>query len=139
MQLIPLIPTIYQKKISKQISTHLNSVEFDCPCGSCSTTLICDDLVNNLDKIRVMTNKPIIIDSGYRCQHHQYELTKQGLQTSKGISTHTLGMAADIKVVGMLGAQIEVIARLVGFKAVGVAPTWCHVDLRTDKIRHWTY
>ena len=129
----------FQKKISVNLEPHFNTLEFACPCDQCDETLIDVRLPPLLEKIREQANSPLTITSGYRCQHHQDQLTKMGLLTAKGVSTHTLGMAADIKIKGLLGTQIEEIARSVGFKAVGVGSTWCHVDIRSDKIRSWIY
>lgn len=61
-----------------------------------------------------------------------------GLSTSKGISQHELGNAADIMCQGLSGDDLERIARTVGFESVGVAEKWIHVDTRTG-YRRWEY
>ena len=130
---------IFTKKAGVQISPNFNSDEFDCPCDKCDHTLIDEDLVSKLQALRDLTGASLHINSGYRCQAHQDALTASGAETAKGVSQHTLGKAADVKVEGLSGPDLEVKARDVGFMAVGVAKTWCHLDLRIDKERTWYY
>jgi len=132
--------TSYQKGSNVQLSDHFNSNELDCKCPQCTTTQIDPALITALEAIRAKTG-PLIITSGYRCQHHQDELRASGAETATGISQHTIGRAADVTTADsrLSGVEIETIARSVGIRAVGVAKSWAHIDLRDDKDRRWTY
>ena len=130
----------YPKGQDATLSGDFKSREFDCQCkyADCRQTLIDRELVEKLQAIRDAVGHPIRISSGYRCQKHQDELQASGLETAK-TSQHLLGRAADILVEGKSGEELEKFARAAGFKAVGVARHWIHVDLRSDRDRAWTY
>jgi uncharacterized protein YcbK (DUF882 family) len=123
----------------RQISEHFNSNEFRCDCGVCRIILVNTDLVSKLEEMRKILGSSLTISSGYRCEHKQHELTIRGFDTAKGISQHTLGNAVDVTNGVTPGFELEDAARKAGFKAVGVAKTWVHVDLRSDRDRRWTY
>lgn len=129
----------YPKGSEKQVSANFQVHEFECPCKNCSETLIAPRLLELLEDLRVRFGMPIQIHSGYRCRNHQDELRAQGYETAKGISSHEQGWAADLSVPGCSGIELSLLARFVGFMAVGTAPTWIHVDLRQGKERRWIY
>lgn len=129
----------FKKGVPKKLSEHFDSMEFDCHCPCSGPTEIDLELVRRLELVHDLAGKPIYIDSGFRCPNKQLELKESGKLTAVGISTHELGRAADIRVRGLSGLELEELARAAGFKAVGVAATWVHVDLRDDKDRRWTY
>lgn len=130
----------FKKDVDTALSPHFNVREFVCPCPQCTETLVDSALITLLEKMRSQTG-PLKISSGYRCQHYQSELCARGYPTSSGISTHSTGRAVDVKSEDsrFSGATLEQFARQAGFRAVGVAPSWVHVDLRDDKDRRWTY
>ncbi len=133
---------LYKKGSRTKISTNFNSSEFDCSCDQCTTTLVDPTLIVLLEAMRAILNTPIKIDSGYRCKHKQDMLRLLGYETATGISTHQLGKAADISNGVALGHELEDAARRAGFKAVGKASTWIHVDTRGQddgRERRWTY
>ena len=128
----------YAKGSHEKVSDHFLVSEFDCKCPQCTITLILPELIAKLEDIRVVIGIPLKINSGYRCEHYQEELRLQGFETAKGISTHSLGAAADISANGYTGAQLEAVASKAGFKSIGVGKSFVHVDLR-DKERRWSY
>lgn len=131
---------MYKKGEHAVLSPYFNSSEFDCPCPQCTTTKIDPKLITLLTALREKTG-PLRITSGYRCPHYQTELRLRGYPTANGPSQHEFGGAADIVGAGTeySGAELEKLAREVGFKAVGVASSWVHVDIRSDKERRWVY
>jgi len=129
----------YQKHQGTALSPYFTSSEFDCPCSHCSTTLIDSALADKLYLLRQAIKAPIKIGSGYRCSWYQADLRARGFETAAGVSQHELGKAVDFSSAGKTGQELETFARSVGFRAVGVASTWVHVDLREDKDRRWTY
>lgn len=85
------INTLVNMKLSKNFSKS----EFDCKCG-CEMP---DNILNNikelayqLQRLRDKFNKPIKINSAYRCESHN-----KAIGGSKN-SQHKLGLAADIVV-----------------------------------------
>lgn len=126
-----------EKGSLNKLSPNFKSFEFDCPCSKCSVTLVDEDLISNLQKLRNYLKFSIVITSGYRCSDYQKVLTDRGLPTAKGISQHELGKAADISCEGFSGIVLEDAARKCGFVSVGVGSNWIHVDLRNYK--RWVY
>jgi zinc D-Ala-D-Ala carboxypeptidase len=131
---------VYPKDSTDQLSEHFNQKELACKCTrpECDFTIVHMELINRLETLRTLVGHPVIITSGYRCERYQAVLAAAGFQTAKGISTHTEGMAADIKVRHLSGEDLEKLAREAGFESVGVAKTWIHVDIRPGH-RRWTY
>lgn len=129
----------FKKGSQTRISNHFRAFEFDCKCTDCGQTLIDDDLLRMLDRMRDALLSPIEITSGYRCQAYQNKLRSEGYDTAAGISQHELGKAADIETGKHTGDQLEACARGVGFKAIGVGKGWVHVDTRDSRDRRWTY
>jgi uncharacterized protein YcbK (DUF882 family) len=133
----------YPKGSSEPVSEHFLAKEFDCECKrpSCDKTLIDDDLVDLLEALRGVIARPLAITSGFRCQGHHDDLTNSGHKTAK-FSPHLKGMAVDVKCCGKSGYQLETAARKAGFRAVGRAKTWVHVDTRgliDGRVRAWFY
>jgi len=123
-----------------QIAKHFWSHEFDCQCKykDCIYTLVTEQMIDHLIKLREILG-PIHITNAYRCQRHQDDIRASGIKTTIGPSTHQMAMAVDIKTNKHSGTELEKVARENGFKAVGVAKDWIHIDLRNDKKRHWVY
>jgi uncharacterized protein YcbK (DUF882 family) len=142
----------YTKGDKIKLSANFDLFEFDCPCSypECTTTIVDDELVFKLQRLRDWVMRSVEITSGFRCAAHHEDLKKGGANQKKNIqdstvptvatnSQHLVGKAADIWVHGYTGAELEVEAREIGFMAVGVAKRWIHVDTRTDARRRWVY
>jgi hypothetical protein len=104
--------------------------------------LASEDLLTKLELVRVEFNEPLLITSAFRCDKKQQDLRGTGTLTAKGKSTHELGHAVDIKPLKSTEENfkrlLEVLAK--HFDAIGLAKTFYHVDLRTDKKnRRWNY
>lgn len=120
------------------LSKSFSSAEFE--DITCSFVIINMQLIQRLQLLRDHLMTPIKITSGFRSATKQAQLKAQGYETAEGPSTHEYGCAADLNAYGRFsGRELETAARAVGFKAVGVAKTWIHVDLRADKDRRWEY
>lgn len=107
----------------KALSKHFNESEFQCKC--CGVVKIDQVLVDKLEQVRVIYNKPMNILSGYRCPHHNAEVG--GVDNSY----HMKGMAADISCdtntnrYFLLKAIMEV-----GFNRIGIYKQgFIHVDI----------
>lgn len=129
---------LYAKGAGVSLSPHFNSVEFDCACkrGTCSTTLIDDELVQGLEVLRSNLG-PIKVNSGFRCVPHNAEIG------GKEKSQHLLGIAADVKCVkGYSGFAIAREAERIScffHGGIGMGSDWSHLDVRQNGPARWTY
>lgn len=123
----------YSKGVVTKLSANFNSTEFDCHGSSCcSQTLVDDQLVVYLQKIRDHFNAPITITSGYRCIRHNSNI---GSGTG---SQHVKGGAADIVVAGHKPREVAQYCESIGIKGIGLYETgsdghFVHIDVRTVK------
>lgn len=93
-----------------------------------------DDFIYMLDELREKCGWPFFVTSGFRDPSHSVERKKP-----KG-GTHTLGIAADIRVTnGKQRHEIVKHAMVMGFTGIGIAKTFVHVDMREDTPVLWTY
>ena len=106
----------------------------DFACSETGENEIQDVFVKKLDELREACGFPFIVTSGYRSPNHPIEAKK----SSPGL--HAQGIAADIAVNG--GAQRRKVvhsAIILGFKGIGVAKSFVHVDTRESTPVMWTY
>jgi len=91
--------------------------------------------IHRLDELREKCGFPFKITSGYRAREHSAEAHK------KTVGQHVLGVAADISVTdGIQRRKIVDEALKMGFKGIGVARSFVHVDDRVSKSSvMWTY
>ena len=109
--------------------------EFVCKCGcGRGADEIDRELVEKLDKIRGMLDKPVIINSAYRCKKHNAEVG--GVSDS----AHTTGKAVDLKAFGAYRVDLLGLIMAMGFRRVGVGKTFIHADV-DDSLPDavWTY
>jgi len=94
------------------------------------------EILSMLDAARKIYGKPMRITSGFRTKNHNKKVG--GVESS----SHLKGLAADIACsesrnrFDMIRALLEV-----GFKRLGVAGTFIHVDIDKNKSQNviWTY
>lgn len=94
------------------------------------------DFLNKLDEAREIANIPFIINSAYRSPEHNAKIG------GKPNSSHIKGLAVDISVTDSRQRFIVLNALLeVGFTRIGIADTFIHVDLDSEKSKDviWTY
>lgn len=111
----------------KQLTKNFNEEEFACHC--CNNVIVDMKLVNALQELRDMLNKPIILNCGYRCLKHNIEVG------SENTSQHVKGKAADIRVEGMTPRELAREAEKIKmFKYGGIGiyerKNFVHVDVR---------
>jgi uncharacterized protein YcbK (DUF882 family) len=114
-EILPSAPT--------RLSEHFIANEFRCKhCGELKIDM---NLIIKLEDLRhVIGDKPIVVNSGYRCPVHNKDVG--GVANSQ----HCQGRAADIYVNGMNNHELAQYARQVGFSFVKVYSGWIHVDVR---------
>lgn len=105
----------------RQLSEHFHEQEFACPC--CGQVHVDTALVDLLEEIRNHFGRPVIVNSGYRCDIHNK--TVGGGEYSR----HLKGAAADIVVSGVSPAKVRqfLYGRSIG---LGSYETFTHVDTR---------
>lgn len=113
---------MYSVPKNTRLSKNFVLSEFACKDGS-KQILVDYELVELLQKLRDTIGKPVVITSGYRTA--TYNKRCGGISTSH----HLTGKAADIKVSGMTPLQVAIAADKIGFKGIGVYPTFTHVDV----------
>ncbi len=118
--------------------------EMMCQCG-CRKCEMDEGFMRRLVVLREAWGRPIIVNSGYRCLHHDLWVRKERSQAAGGM--HSRGLAGD------LGIQYDIwefvgLAFRYGFQGIGVrahGPTekrFIHLDLGTDSMvrpAFWTY
>jgi zinc D-Ala-D-Ala carboxypeptidase len=119
---------------------HFKLSEFDCK-GSPGTGSNMDLVfLLMIDKAREIAGTPFLINSGFRTKAYNDKLIKLGYKASPN-SSHLKGKAADIHVNSV--TVIKVIRACVeaGFKRIGIARTFIHVDNDNEKVNPavWLY
>ena len=115
-----------------RLTDHFTKEEFDCQCG-CGNgdIIISENLVFELECVRVHYGKPIRINSGIRCLSHNRKIG------SRDTSSHIKGLAVDISCTDM-GTRLELVKRLLRdgeFTRMGIHKDFIHVDVDYDKPR----
>ena len=107
-----------------KLSEHFDSSEFACKCG-CGFDTPDKKLIDLLQEIRTRIGKPVIINSGCRCESHNHNV---GGSTR---SQHVQGKAADIRS-SVSPDEISYVANEILGDQGGVKAyeTFCHVDVR---------
>lgn len=84
-----------------------------------------EDFLQNLEAVRRLYGKPMLINSGYRCQLNNF------MVGGEPHSAHLEGNAVDVSIIGSL-ERFELVkaAILAGAQGVGVYPRWIHIDFK---------
>ena len=94
-----------------------------------------EEFLQRLDQARAFADIPFIINSAYRSPNHPLSIKNPS-------SSHIKGLAVDIKATDN-ATRFKIIDALlfVGFKRIGIADTFIHVDLDYGKRQDiiWTY
>ena len=108
------------------LSEHFSEEEFACHhCGQLPEQGISPALLNGLEQLRALFDRPIHVTSGYRCPCHNAAVG--GVSNSQ----HVLATAADIYVDGVSTRELAHICKQI-FDGVGtyVSQGFVHVDMR---------
>jgi zinc D-Ala-D-Ala carboxypeptidase len=121
--------------MSRRLTANFSDEEFK--CSHCGVNRIELSFVQQLQQLRDAIQKPIHVNSGFRCAAHPVERSKP----PGSFSAHMYGIAADIYCPTL---SIELLWKAVIqqplFKGIGVAPwqNYIHVDTRAKPAR-WAY
>ena len=113
-----------------KLTEHFNKEEFDCQCGCGNGDIvISENLVFELECVRVHYGKPMRINSGIRCLSHNRKIG------SRDTSSHIKGLAVDIGCRDM-GTRLKLVKHLLRdaeFTRIGFHKEFIHVDVDYDK------
>lgn len=114
-----------------KIAEYFSLSEFECPC--CHQVMLSPDLLARLDHLRGVINRPIYINSAYRCPEENHRVGG-----APG-SYHLLGMAADIQVQDFELSDLLLYAQELDFKGIGFyeKENFLHLDVRPGAKRFW--
>jgi len=114
-----------------KIAAYFSLYEFECPC--CRRVMLSPDLLARVDHLRRVINRPIYINSGYRC--------KEENQRVGGVpgSYHLLGIAVDIHIQDFLLSDLLIYAQEIGFNGIGFYENknFLHLDVRSGPKHFW--
>lgn len=110
--------------------------EFACKCGrpECDAEHMTVETLTALNELRKLYGKPLFITSARRCEQHNFKVG------GTPNSFHLVGAAVDIRVTSgtMMGQLVEIAIR-VGFRGIGVAKGFLHIDTRGGQLVVFTY
>lgn len=108
----------------------------DFKCSCCNVNMFKKEHIIVLDNLRVLYGKPMIVNSGYRCEKHNKEVG------GKIDSEHPEGDGVDIKVENS-NDRFELLfnAINIGIKRIGIAKTFIHLGFSKTKTQEvlWLY
>ncbi len=121
------------------IAKYFDSSEMMCKCG-CKECRMAKSFMDRLDGLRWAYNKPLIVNSGYRCPSHNARVSRKTGEDGP----HTRGHAVDLRVSGHDAYTIVRLATALGFTGIGVAQSgtgrYIHLDDLTDHpYRPWIW
>lgn len=116
-----------------KLETNFSLHEFVCKCG-CKSVKFDMQVIRLLQKIRNHFNRPVTINSAYRCPTHNKKVG--GVDNSQ----HMQGIACDISIKGVHPLEVARYAVDISFTGVGVythnGNLFTHVDTR-KKVTYW--
>ena len=116
---------------------HFSAGELKCKCGKCDGGQMDDNFMSKIVQLRIIFNKPIHIDSGFRCRAHN-----KAEDGSKN-SAHMRGRAVDIRITPENKSKLLELAIHLGFKRLGFGKTFLHLDDMKESEGYyqgwWTY
>lgn len=127
------------REMIQSLSRNFSVKEFSCKCP-CGRSLMDDELVKSLQKLRLRYGQPIYLTSAYRCEMHNIKVG------GAPRSLHKKGMAVDIDLSKMGGSDLIRLIRLSQdpvegfrmFNGLGLGDNKLHLDIRSDPVA-WSY
>jgi len=114
------------------LTKNFTTAEFKCHC--CGDCRVSPGLMAAMQALREKWGKSIKINSGYRCLRHNSAVG------GAPDSYHLKGLAADCEI--LAGVDRYTFVRLafeVGFRGIGIASGFIHVDIREGPASLWKY
>ena len=117
-----------------QLTDHFSTDELECKC--CGECHMDREFIAKLEAARVYADVPFSINSGYRCNKHNF------CAGGKKTSAHMKGMAADIACEDDHTRYVIIMALVkAGFTRMGIGVKFIHVDndFTKNAERVWVY
>ena len=123
------------------LSKNFSKSEFECKCGCEMPGDVLEnvkEVAKQLQFIRNQVEKPIKINSAYRCLEHNRSIG------SNDTSQHVLGKAADIVIAEFIPIEVKNLLDVfmesgdIKQGGLGLYNTFVHYDIRGTKVR-WDY
>jgi len=116
-----------------KLSKDFEAGEFTCGCG-CQKDKVSPVLIDKLQQLRDIIDKPIIITSGYRCLAYNEHI---GGAVN---SPHLTGEGADLQVKGTTPITLAIIADRIDHIRLGINPSHLHIDVRPpNPSKYWIF
>ena len=121
-----------------KLTKNFDLKEFECKCGCEMPLEVYENVIKlagELQKLRTYLDRPIRINSAYRCESHN---TKSG---GSKTSQHLLGKASDVVIDSLKPAEVhKIINDLIDMGemlqgGLGLYDTFVHYDIRKSKAR----
>jgi len=115
-----------------KLSEHFTRGEFACRCQEdCGKDTVDIELLQALERLRGLFNKPIKITSANRCAEHNKRVG------GRPSSQHLLGKAADIQVSGIAPRRVQEVLKDIYPDRFGIGSyeTFTHIDVRGGRAR----
>ena len=110
------------------LSNHFSRAEFQCP--DCGRVYVSPHLIDLLERAREEFERPIVINSGFRCPAHNAAIG------GRPQSAHLTGEAADIRCLDpRTRMQLVRIFLELGCRRIEVCRTWIHVDVSLSNVQ----
>lgn len=108
-----------------KVSKNFKLYEFECNDGS-HHVMMDPEVIIRLQALRDTLGKPITINSAYRTK--EYNAKIGGTKDSQ----HILGKAVDVVCEGVSPEKVGHVAKLCGFRGIGIYDTFTHLDVRKE-------
>ena len=119
---------------------HFSEKELKCKCGKCDYPGMDADFMEKLEIVRGLVNKPLPLNSAYRCPAHNDSVSSTGRT-----GPHTTRKAVDIRCSGKLAHEVLIAAAHCNFTGLGVQQRgnhggrFIHLDTNEHDGRPWVW
>jgi len=124
------------KEEFNKYSPYFKYSEFDSPDKPGSGLNMKKEFMDRIYELRKKYGRAMVITSGYRTKKHNAAIH------GKADSSHLIGYAADISIIGSSDRYLFVKAAMeVGFNRIGIGSNFIHIDCDPNKSPDviWTY
>lgn len=118
------------------MAKYFSAMEFRKCTPSCKISQMDEAFLAKLDEVRERAGIPLVLNSAYRSKEYEWSKNRSGT------SAHCEGKAVDIRCNSSSNRyKIVKAAMEVGFRRIGIARTYIHLDDASDKAQDviWDY
>ena len=113
-------------------TAHFTDAELNCP--HCGDTRLSLEFLRELERLRTMFGKPMLVTSGYRCPEYNDTVSSTGMG-----GPHTVG-AVDVVIAGGRAFELVGMAINLGWRGIGVKQhgPWNNRFIHLDRLNSLT-